>query len=33
MKYKNIDINLAAQYVVGASMELKRDIDNGKVKK
>lgn len=33
MKYKNIDINLAAQYVVGASQELQMDIDKGKVKK
>ena len=33
MKYKNIDIELAAQYVVGAAEELKADIDNGKVKK
>ena len=33
MKYKNIDINLAAQYVVGAAEELKMDIDKGRVKK
>jgi hypothetical protein len=33
MKYKNIDINLAAQYVVGAAEELKYDIDKGRVKK
>ena len=33
MKYKNIDINLAAQYVVGAAQELKMDIDKGRVKK
>ena len=33
MKYKNIDINLAAQYVVGAAEELKYDIDKGKVTK
>ena len=33
MKYKNIDITLAAQYVVGAAQELKYDIDKGRVKK
>jgi hypothetical protein len=33
MKYKNIDINLAAHYVVGAAEELKMDIDKGRVKK
>ena len=33
MKYKNIDIELAAQYVVGAAEELKYDIDKGRVKK
>jgi hypothetical protein len=33
MKYKNIDINLAAHYVVGAAEELEMDIDKGRVKK
>jgi|TARA_B100001564_G_scaffold287205_1_gene250422 hypothetical protein len=33
MKYKNIDIELASQYVVGAAEELKDDIKKGRVKK
>ena len=31
MKYKNIDIELASQYVVGAAEELKDDIKKGRV--
>jgi hypothetical protein len=33
MKYKSIDIETAARYIVGAAEELKTEIDKGQVKK
>ena len=33
MKYMNVDIKTAMNYVLGAGKELERDIERGKVKK